>query len=108
MRQNQYQLAGVAKVLDIESTSINTSSNLNTVINLKPDIIEYVEEVCKDGIVSERDPITPFIHDTHAISSENPLEKYNPYISKSTQCNKSDPTEVENVIDVSSGEESSS
>jgi len=49
LRQNQYQLAGVAKVLDIESTSMNTSSNLNTVINLKPDIIENVEEVCIDG-----------------------------------------------------------
>ena len=108
LRQNQYQLASVAKTLDIESTSINTSSNLNTVINLKPDIIEYDEEVCIDGISSERDPITPFIHDTHAISNENPLEKYNPYISKSTQSNKSDPPEVENVIDVSSGEESSS
>lgn len=108
LRQNQYQLASVAKVLDIESTSINTSSNLNTVINLKPDIIEYDEEVCIDSINSERDPITPFIHDTHAISRENPLEKYNPYTSKSTQSNKSDPTEVENVIDVSSGEESSS
>ena len=108
LRQNQYQLASVAKVLDIESTSINTSSNLNTVINLKPDIIEYDEEVCIDSINSERDPITPFIHDTHAISRENPLEKCNPYTSKSTQSNKSDPTEVENVIDVSSGEESGS
>ena len=61
-----------------------------------------------DSIVSERDPITPFLHDTHAISSENPLEKYNPYTSKSNQSNKSHPTEVENVIDVSSGEESNS
>ena len=105
LRQNQYQLAAATKVLNFESTQ--ASCSLNTEVDLKPDEIDDIEEICIDGSVSKRDPISPFIPDNHSIVNENPLEKSNPFLSNSPlpSRNKADSTEVENVIDVSSDEE---
>ena len=107
MRQNQYQLAAATKVLNFESTIPATSNNLNTVIDLKPDVIEEIEEICIDGNVSKRDLLVPYIPENHLIFNENPLEKSNPYLSESSVSNqnKTNATVVENVIDVSSDEE---
>ena len=107
LRQNQYQLAAATKVLNFESTIPATSNNLNTVIDLKPDVIEEIEEICIDGNVSKRDLLVPYIPENHSIFNENPLEKSNPYLSESSVSNqnKTNATVVENVIDVSSDEE---
>lgn len=46
LRQNQYQLAAATKVLDFESTQ--SACSLNTEVDLKPDEIDDIEEICID------------------------------------------------------------
>ena len=100
LRQNQYELAAATKVLDFECTTQSESSALNSKIE--------IEEVSIDGIVSTRDPKATFIPSNNSISQDNSLQMYNPVWANSSSPNRSicPSGEVENVIDISSDDES--
>ena len=109
LRQNQYKMAA-SKALNFHPDSSHSfGNNLETVIDLKPDIIEDTEcEIIENGNVSLRDPISPSLPDHHSICQVNPMEKSNPYLPNSSvpKSTVSNSPEIEKIIDISSDEES--
>ena len=112
LRQNQYQMTSVStKALNFDDVSVESRrSNLNTVVDLKPDVIEFDNESENtiDGSVSSQPLINLPLSDTHSSVPVNSIEEsvLNASHNLTTyQLRPIKPADIEKIIDVSSDDE---